>query len=125
MNLLGLAEADLSTTLEDSVAGFGRSMTYTTADGLSSVTLAGQFIRRGVKVSETTGLPIMGDEASVSFRLSTFQATLPGKYPEKAGKIVTTDSTGTTLTYSIPSDGIKIDRTMGLCTLDGLKRISP
>jgi hypothetical protein len=123
VNLLALAEADLAFTLEDDVNGFGRSMTYTTADGLSSVTMAGQVIRRGVKIDPGTGMQIAGDEAFVTFRLSTFQATLSGRFPEKGAKIVTTDTTGATVTYGVPADQIMIDRTLGVCTL-GLKRIS-
>lgn len=122
MNLLALAEADLAFTLEDSVNGFGRSMTYTTADGLSTINLVGQFIRRGLGVSMTTGMTIKGDFASVSFRVSTFQTLLPGKEPEKGGKIGVTDIAGEALVYVIPADSKDADKTLGVYTLTNLKR---
>jgi len=124
VNLLAQAEADNSFILEDAVNGFGRAMTYTSPDGSVIIVLTGQVIRRGTKLDQATGLPVAGDEASVTFRLSTFQAANPGLLPVKGGKIATTDSTGAALTYVIPADGIQLDRTAGRCTITNLKLVA-
>jgi hypothetical protein len=125
VNLLAQAEADNSFILEDAVNGFGRAMTYTSPDVVPVViVLVGQVIRRGTKLDQATGLPVAGDEASVTFRLSTFQADNPGLLPVVGGKIATTDSTGAALNYRIPADGIMLDRTAGRCTITNLKLVA-
>jgi len=125
MNLLSQAEADNSFILEDAVTGFGRLITYTLADGSTFSMLIGQVIRRGTKIDIATGLPVSSDEAAVTVRLSSFQTVFPGKLPTAGDKISTTDSTGATIIYKVPADGIQLDRTAGRITLVNLKKVTP
>lgn len=124
MNLMIQAEADNAFILEDSVNGFGRAMTYTLAAGTPTHELIGQFIRRGTKIDPASGLPIAGDEASVTFRLSTFRSLFGSIDPAKGDIIAVGDSTGTTIAYKVSADGIMLDKTAGRATLTGLKRIA-
>lgn len=117
MNLLEQAEADNSFLLEDTVSGFGRSGTFTDAQGVDYV-VGVQFIRRGVKIDPATGMQVLGDEAYVTARLSRFDvANLPG-----AGwSFSCADSTGVTTRYKLEVKPA-IDRVLGRLTV-GLKRI--
>lgn len=125
MSLLDLAEADNAIILEDVDTGFGRSMEYQAPGSETWVTLKGQFIRRGTRISEATGLPVAGDEASVTIRISTFQTLVgAGLYPLKDGKFRVTDVTGVQKIFRIPADGLQPDRTAGRMTVTGLKEVA-
>lgn len=116
MNLLDQAKADNAYILEDDVAGFGRAFTYTAPAG-SPLSLKGQYIRRGTAIDPNTGLPVSADVSAISFSLASFQVLAgAGVLPVKGATIVTTDSTGATVTGRIPEDGLMLDRVLDRAT---------
>jgi hypothetical protein len=120
VNLLAQAEADLSFVLEDTANGFGTSATFTPPSPGTPITLGVQFIRRGFRVDPSTGLPVAGDEAAITARLSQFSTV-----PVDGWTVTANDSTGTPVTYKIEKGNTMQDRTLGRITFVKLKKVDP
>lgn len=122
MNLLDQAEADNEFMLEDTVNGFARSASFqaptVSPDPAPAPIVVGvQFIRRGFKLNPSTGLPVAGDEAAITARLSRFTVV-----PTDGWTVTVSDSTGTPVTYKIEKGKTMQDRTAGRVTFAELKR---
>ncbi len=78
MGLRTIAEQDLATILEDTVTGFGVSITLTAPDGTVGI-LTGFSDDIAQVIDPDTGQAVSGRLASVAIRTALITATLPGK----------------------------------------------
>lgn len=123
MNLLNQAESDNSFILEDIVNGFGRSASFQAPTiapdpAPSPIVVGVQYIRRGYKL-DANGMPIAGDEAAITARISSLGAVMP----TDGWTVTVADSTGTNVTYKIEKGKTMQDRTLGRVTFANLKRV--
>jgi len=95
MNLRQQAEADNAIILEDDVAGFAVSITFTNpADAEETVTVKGQFTRISVEVDPETGLMVQGSTSALTVRLSSLGEVMP----KEGWEVKSTDPDGTPFT---------------------------
>ena len=118
MSLLAIAEADNAIILEDTVDGFGVPATFHPPTG-PDVVVGVQYIRIGQRMDPATGLPVVGDTASVTARISSLGATMP----TDGWTVAVADSTGATITYKIDKGRMMEDRTAGRVTWTDLKKV--
>ena len=130
MNLLDLAEADNAFLLEDTVDGFGRSASFQaptvgTDPAPDPIVVGVQYIRIGVKMDPTTVLPVAGDTAHITARISSLVTVETGAMvmPTDGWTVTVTDSTGTANTYKIEKGKTMQDRVLGRVTFGPLKAV--
>lgn len=126
MNLLAQAESDNSFILEDTENGFGRSASFQDPDTeVQPVVVGVQYIRIGFKIDPSTGLPVAGDTASVTARISSLVDAVDHLpiIPTDGWTVTVDDSTGTSNVYKIEKGKTMWDRTAGRVTFHDLKRV--
>lgn len=127
MNLRELAESDLSFTLEDSVTGFGWSVTVTDPN-LVSATLTAQSNDVSYKIDPETGMYVSGRTCSATLRISSLVTAGFTKLPY--GELSKTAKPWICQFNDINGNAFKFrimngdpDRTLGLivCSLEAMK----
>lgn len=121
MNLRELAEADLATTLEDGLAGFGWPVTLTTPAG-AVVNVTAQSNDISLMVDPQTGVLVSGRQASATVRISSLYAqsvsVLPFGEPRKGAKpwlVQFNDINGLPYTFKVVTG--EPDRALGVVVL--------
>lgn len=121
MNLRALAEADLATTLEDGLTGFGWPVTLTTPAGVQ-VNVTAQSNDISLMIDPQTGVLVSGRQASATVRISSLYAQdlsvlpvgLPG-YKQKPWLAQFNDINGISYAFKVANG--EPDRALGVIVL--------
>lgn len=126
MGLRELAESDLGMILEDSVNGFGLSITVTNPAGKVLV-MTGYSNDIAQVIDPDTGLAVSGRAASVSLRIATLNANtmgLPEAIPDTTKKpwiIEFADYAGLNYKFKVSSASPDRAKNVVLCDLENYK----
>lgn len=106
MNLLKIAESDLSFTLEDSETGFGIDLTFIDQD-LNEYKVTGKISDIGFFIDLQSGVGVSGRTCELTIRISSLT-----EYPKKSWKCIYTDTNGNEWNCYVAD--VKPDRTLGI-----------
>lgn len=110
MSLREQAEKDLEITLEDSISGFGTSISLN--DGVNPIeTVNGQYHRIGQEIDPDTGAIVSGNHSAATVRLSS----LVNVIVRKNIRVKCYDITGAEVNARV--DSVEKDRTIGFVTM--------
>lgn len=110
MNIRQQAELDLSFTLEDLINGFGTLITLTNKSAQQQI-VNGQSHRIGTDFDPQTGIPVVGNRAAITVRLSALTIGIP----EEGWSISFNDQAGNTITGK--ANKVMNDNTLGVSSI--------